>query len=245
MTAAPANKPYVATVQGRWGTVSYFDKDFYIGQSFAHYGEFSPDETEFVIKLAEKAGKDKLVLDIGANIGAIAQALEFSGFTVEGFEPQPEVHELLKMNMKGKAHNVALASRAGFTTMPNFDYAQVNNYGGISINTASKSRGAIKVEVRTLDSYNFQNVGLMKIDVEGFEEEVLRGATETIKRCSPIMYIEDDRVEKSDALHKYLKELGYRFERHNPPLFRPDNFFRKPDNIWDRQFVSKNLVCFK
>lgn len=239
------SKEYVATVDGRWGTCAYFSKDFYIGQSFAHYGEFSPDETEFVIKLAEKAGRDKLVLDIGANIGAIAQALEVSGFTVEAFEPQPEVHELLKQNMKGKAHNVALASKAGTTVMPNLDYAAVNNFGGISINTASKSRGAIKVPVATLDSFNFQNVGLMKIDVEGFEEEVLKGGVETIARCSPLMYVEDDRVQKSASLHKLLKDLGYRFELHQPPLFRPANFFNKPQNIWDRNIVSKNLVCYK
>lgn len=238
-------KEYVSTVEGRWGTCAYFNKDFYIGQSFAHYGEFSPDETEFVIALAAKAGKDKLVLDIGANIGAIAQALEFSGFTVEAFEPQPEVYELLRQNMKGKAHNVALGSKAGETVMPNLDYGAVNNFGGISVGTASKSRGAIKVPVATLDSFNYQNVGLMKIDVEGFEEEVLKGGIETIKRCSPVLYMEDDRVQKSASLHKYLKDLGYIFQLHQPALFRPNNFFKKEQNIWDRNIVSRNLVCVR
>ena len=238
-------KDYVATVDGRWGKCAFFDKDFYIGRSLAHYGEFSPDETEFVIALAAKAGKDKLVLDIGANIGAISQALEFSGFTVEAFEPQPEVHALLQRNMKGRAHNLALGSKAGVTVMPNLRYDEVNNFGGISIGTSSRSRGSIEVKVATLDSFDFQNVGLMKIDVEGFEEQVLRGAVETIKRCNPVLYVEDDRVEKRAALHKFLQELGYRFQLHNPPLFRAKNFFSKAENIWDRNIVSHNLVCIK
>lgn len=239
-------KPYVATVEGRWGKCSFFDKDFYIGASMANYGECSPDETEYLIKLAEIAAKDgKLVLDIGANIGVISQALEYSGFTVEAFEPQPEVYELLKQNIKGKAHNMALGSKPGVTVVPNLDYSQVNNYGGISINTASKSRGAIQVQVATLDSFNYQNVGLIKIDVEGFEEEVLKGAVETIKRCSPVMYIEDDRQDKSASLRQFLKDLGYRFKMHQPPLFRAQNFFNKPDDIWDKPYTSKNLVCYK
>ena len=192
-----------------------------------------------------KAGKDKLVLDIGANIGVISQALEFSGFTVESFEPQPEVFGLLRRNMKGRCHNLALASRVGVTTIPKVNYDEVNNFGGLSCGTASKSRGAIEVKVETLDSFNFANVGLMKIDVEGFEEEVLRGGVETINRCSPVLYLEDDRKEKSPSLHAFLKELGYRFEVHAPPLYRERNFFGKKQNIWDKNFVSRNIVCYR
>lgn len=65
----------------------------------------------------------------------------------------------------------------------------------------------------------------MKIDVEGFEERVLRGGVDTIKRCRPIMYIEDDRVERRDSLRKYIVSLGYTIEEHEPPLYRENNFF--------------------
>ena len=220
-------------------------QDRYIGQSLVHYGEYNPDETEFIVALAEKAGKGKLVLDVGANIGVISQALEFSGFTVEAFEPQPEVFSVLRENMKGRVHNVAVGARDGATTVPNIDYSQVNNFGGISCDTVSTQRGAISVPVKTIDSYRFQNVGLMKIDVEGYEEQVLRGAVDTIRRCSPILYLEDDRTEKSASLHSFLRELGYKWEAHNPPLYREKNFFGKKTNIWDTIFVSKNIVAYK
>ena len=236
-------KPHVASVDGRWGKCSFFAGDIFIGKSIEHYGEYNPDETEFVIQLAGKAGKDKLVLDIGANIGAIAQALEFSGFTVESFEPQPEVFELLRQNVKGKCHNLALAQQSGVTVMPKLRYDESYNFGGVVLGTASRSNGAIKVE--KLDSFGYDNVGLMKIDVEGFEEQVLRGAVDTINRCSPILYLEDDRVEKRESLHGFLRELGYRWEPHNPRLYRPENFFGKQENIWDRNFASFNIVCYR
>lgn len=239
------DKSYVSSVEGRWGKCSFFAEDIFIGKSIAHYGEYNPDETEFIIKLAEKAGKDKLVLDIGANIGAIAQALEFSGFTVEAFEPQPEVFGLLQENVKGKCHNLALAHRSGVTVMPKLRYDERNNFGGVVLGTASRANGAIQVKVETLDSFGYDNVGLMKVDVEGFEEQVLRGAVETIARCSPVLYLEDDRVEKRESLHGFLRELGYRWEPHNPPLYRPENFFGKRENIWDRNFASFNIVCYR
>lgn len=239
-------KSYVRSVDGRWGRCAFFDQDEYIGKSVSTYGEYNPDETEFILSLAQKAGRDKLILDIGANIGTISQALEFSGFTVEAFEPQPEVFELLCQNFKGKTHNVALGRTAGTTVMPNVDYSQHNNFGGLSCGMTSKSRGAIKVPMRRLDEYGFNNVGLMKIDVEGYEEEVLRGGLETIKRCNPILYLEDDRKEKSPALHKFLEgELGYRWEPHQPPLYREKNFFGRQENVWGVNYVSKNIVCYK
>lgn len=239
------NKPHIATVEGRWGKCAFFAQDEFIGKAISSYGEYNPDETEFILKLAAQAGKDRRVLDVGANIGAIAQALEFSGFTVEAFEPQPEVFALLRRNFSGRAHNVALGAQAELAIMPRLDYAQKYNFGGVAVGTASRANGAIRVKVETLDSYGFTDVGLVKVDVEGFEEQVLRGGAETISRCSPVLYLEDDRVEKREGLHNFLRELGYRWESHQPPLYRPKNFFGRAENVWDRNFVSFNIVCYR
>ena len=240
----PLEPAHITSVNGRWGKCHYFRQDEYIGKSLLNYGEYNPDETEYIVSLAAKAGKDKLVLDIGANIGVISQALERCGFTVEAFEPQPEVFNLLRKNMKGKAHNLALGAEAGKATMPKVDYAKPNNFGGLGLGMAGKN-GNIDVEVRTLDSFNFRQVGMIKIDVEGFEEQVLRGGIETIRRCNPLLYLEDDRTEKSDGLHKLLAELGYKIQRHDPPLYRETNFFAQKVNIWGKNFVSRNIVCIK
>lgn len=229
----------IKSVEGRWGTCHYFKKDEYIGRSVHNYGEYNPDETEYILSLAQGT---QLVLDIGANIGCISQALEYSGHNVVAFEPQPEVYNVLCKNFGGVSYNVALGSSAGVAKMPKIRYDDKNNVGGMAIGTRGVL-GTIDVEVRTVDSFNFENVGLMKIDVEGYEEEVLRGAIETIARCKPILYIEDDRQSKSQSLHAFLKELGYVWTKHSPPLYRENNFFGLKQNIWRMNYVSENIDC--
>jgi FkbM family methyltransferase len=229
------------SVDGRWGKSTFFAKDEYVGKSLYHYGEYNPDETEMIISLAYK---NRLCLDVGANIGVISQALETSGYKVIAFEPQPEVYKVLQMNFGGEAHNVAVGSAEGTAEMPKLHYSEKGNFGGISLNTKSPY-GSYKVVVVTLDDMiaSSEDVGFIKIDVEGYELEVLKGAVDTIRRCRPVLYIEDDRVSKSVSLRKYITELGYTIEEHKPTLYREENFFDKKTNVWDKLYASHNLIC--
>lgn len=225
------------TVEGRWGTVKFFLKDEYVGRALYNYGEYGPDETEKIIALA-----DGLCLDIGANIGCISQALVMSGFDVIAFEPQPEVYTLLAENADCISYNVALGSEAGTAMMPRVHYSEKNNIGGLGLGMQS-IYGQYPVAVRTLDSFIFDNVGFIKIDVEGYELEVLKGAVETIARCRPILYIEDDRIEKRTALREFIVSLDYTIEEHQPTLYRENNFFGLKKNVWDKNYASHNLIC--
>jgi FkbM family methyltransferase len=230
------------TIESRWGPCTYFLKDEYVGRSIHNYGEYNPDETEMILSLADK---DKLCLDIGANIGVISMALAASGFKVAAFEPQPEVFKLLKKNvgLDADVHNMALGLGAGVADMPKVYYSEKGNFGGLGIGTKSMY-GSYQVPVASLDSFEFSNVGFIKIDVEGFEELVLRGGVETITRDKPIMYIEDDRLEKRNSLRAYILELGYTFEPHQPTLYREQNFKGLKKNIWaPYNFASHNLIC--
>jgi N-acetylglucosamine-6-phosphate deacetylase len=103
--------------------------------------------------------------------------------------------------------------------------------------------GELDVEVKTLDSFNFENVSLIKIDVEGFELQVLLGGTKTIADSKPIIYLEADRPDKLSSIAKKLEALGYTYTPHHPPLFNPDNFFKNTRNIWERHIVSYNWEC--
>ena len=101
----------------------------------------------------------------------------------------------------------------------------------------------IDVEVRTLDSFGFEDVGFIKIDVEGFEREVLMGGIQTILKSKPILYIEDDRIPLRQALREMIKSLGYTFVPHQPTLYREENFFNLKRNIWNKNYASHNLIC--
>jgi FkbM family methyltransferase len=229
------------SVEGRWGTIWFYGKDEYVGRSLFHYGEYNPDETEMIIALAAEAGRDKLCLDIGANFGVMGQALEANGFSCLCFEPQPDVFTVLTRNVS-RCVNIGLGSEAGKAKMPKILTGSRANYGGSGIGFRS-DLGTIDVEVRTLDSFDFPNVGFMKIDVEGFEEKVLRGGVRTIARCKPIMYIEDDREALSASLRVYIRGLGYTIEEHKPTLYRENNFFGLKKNVWDKNYVSHNIIC--
>lgn len=231
----------LSKVAGRWGDCEYFSKDEYVGRSMRAYGEYGPDETEKILELSG----DGLCLDIGANIGCISQALLSIGRSVVAYEPQPEVWKVLCRNMDyagvgGVAYNRALGSAPGIAKMPKLDYSAKNNIGGLSIGPgATRWAPTIEVEMSTIDNEYFLGgwgrVSFIKLDVEGYELEALRGGVELIRRDKPILYVEDDRDEKSAALRRFIREeLGYWIEDHRPTLYREQNFFGKRENIWDK-----------
>lgn len=228
--------------QTAYGPCKFYGKDEYIGRSLYTYGEWSGDECDKLISLGSG-----LCLDIGANIGFMSMALA-SRFSVIAFEPQAELFNLLMENVSGKpveCHNIALGSSNGVAHMPRVRYGEKGNYGGVPI--VRSGFGTVSVELRTLDSFVLEEVGLIKIDVEGYELEVLKGAVETIKRCNPILYVEDDVEHKSYTLRRFIKEtLGYKnIEEHNPQLFRENNFNKYPSNVWDKSYYSRNIICYK
>lgn len=229
------------SVEGRWGTVWFYGKDEYVGKSLYNYGEYNPDETEMIISLASE--KKGLCLDIGANFGVMAQALEHEGFECAAFEPQPDVFKVMDRNVRGLKYNCALASTKGFAKMAKILTGDRANYGGNGLGTRS-DLGSIEVPVHTLDEFGFRNVTFIKMDVEGYEEEALRGGYKTIMRDRPIMYIEDDRAQKSKSLREYIRSLGYTIQEHKPLLYREKNFFGKKKNVWaPHNFASHNIIC--
>ena len=69
------------------------------------------------------------------------------------------------------------------------------------------------MQVLTLDTLGLERVDLIKLDVEGMEEEALEGAKETIKRCKPVMYIETVKSDKEKII-KWCEALDYKVIPH-------------------------------
>ena len=67
------------------------------------------------------------------------------------------------------------------------------------------------VTMRKIDSLNIENIGLIKIDVEGFEMDVLRGAEKTIRIQKPTLIIENEIVHTDDPFEvfDFMKKIGY------------------------------------
>lgn len=228
------------SVIGRYGEIWYYGKDKYIGRGLHAYGEFSHQECLNILELAREGSG--LCLDIGANMGCISHMLEYHGLEVTAFEPQPELIRVLEKNFKGTIMNIALGATHSIGIMPKYDYSSNGSFGEAAIGSKSYL-GSIQVPIVPLDSLDLGRIGFMKIDVEGYEVEVLRGGRETILRDKPLMYIEDDRTDKSAALHAELDSLGYEYKLDSTPLYNPDNFFGNKKNIWGQDYISLNLVC--
>jgi hypothetical protein len=93
-----------------------------------------------------------------------------------------------------------------------------------------------------LDQLEVSKAKLIKVDVEGMELDVLAGAQATLARCRPILYVENDRAEKAEALVAQLQEYGYRMWWHTPPLYNPANFLANPHNVFGN-IASFNMLC--
>jgi FkbM family methyltransferase len=229
----------------RHGPMLYNRHDAYIGRSLEDYGEFSGEEVDLFRQLLKPGD---VVIEAGANIGAhtvpLAQMVGSTG-AVHAFEPQRILHQMLCANValnglkNVHAHHAALGAEAGSITVPSLDYDRPNNFGGLSLGGTAPGE---TVPLRMIDELELPRVNLIKADVEGMEHEVLSGGRATIERCRPLLYVEDDRAEKSKALAQLIASFGYRMYRHTPPLFRPRNYFENPVNVFGG-VVSKNLLC--
>lgn len=229
----------------RYGPMVFNRNDRYIGRSLQVYGEFSEGECQ-VFRQFVRAGST--VVEVGANIGShtvpLAQLVGGRG-CVHAFEPQRIVYQNLCANLSLNsltnvyAHQLAVSDRKGSLFVPNLDYGQVNNFGGLALGDYKSGE---PVSMIPLDSLELPSVQLLKLDVEGMEYSVLMGARETIHRCRPILYVENDREEKSSQLIQAIDDLGYAMYWHIVPLFNRENFFGTKENIFGG-LVSKNMIC--
>jgi FkbM family methyltransferase len=242
---------YNRITQTRHGLMMYNAHDVYVGASLEAYGEFSQAEVSFLLSLVSD---ESVVMDVGANYGALTLPIARQVRQVYAFEPQRPVYYALAANLALNCldnvlcENVALSDQPGFITVPRLDFTAKNNIGGLALgNPGTTGRGFYSVRAETLDEYVTRNrirqLDLIKVDVEGMEEAVLRGGEKTLRSLRPILYLEADRQDKRPSLMARLDTLGYRFEEHGPPLYNPDNFLRNPVNIWGKNLISLNLVC--
>lgn len=233
----------------RYGLMLVNANDVYVGASLSRYGEWGQAEIDLCRQLLRPGD---VVLDVGANIGShtlgFADAVGPTG-TVHAFEPQRIVFQTLCANVALNSltqvvtRQAAVGERAGTLLVPPLDYSQPNNYGGLSLEGATVGE---PVPLLRLDDLDLPACRLIKIDVEGMEARVLRGAHETLQRFKPLLYVENDRQDRAVELLDTLDALGYTMYMHATPCFNPNNFNNNPTNtlvINDVPIYSHNMLC--
>jgi FkbM family methyltransferase len=180
-----------------------------------------PYEEDLLDAVAPLVSERDVVLDVGANLGnhtvyfAVARHAQ-----VEAFEPNPDVIGYLRSNVtlnhleaSVRVHEAAAADTAGRGVIDNPRQSEL-----VSATSAMLGTGTSRVipdeqgTIRTvrLDDQNFPTVRLIKVDVEGAEESVLRGAWGLLQRDKPAVITESGDDAQRARIEHLLKPLGYR-----------------------------------
>ena len=206
-------------IQGPFGMLIY-NKNDYIGQFIRDNGEW---ESHAINLWKNFLSPGMTALDIGANIGshtlAISRLVGDEG-KVFAFEPQRLIFYMLAgVVALNSLTNVwcfqnAVSNKEGSIFVPELDMKQDYNYGGLTLDEPIKGNpnaiGGEHVQIIVIDNLNLMACHFIKIDVEGMEEKVLRGAEKTIRKFNPVMYVENNRPNKSKSLVGFISSLGYK-----------------------------------
>ena len=211
------------------------------GVEFAEY----PYERREVKAIVSLLKKPRTIIDIGANIGwwSISLSKTYPASKIYSFEPMPETIKYLRKNLAvNKVRNVrdyevALSNKASieiFNYYPGFPAA--SSFGDTQKLKAKK----VKVRLLTLDLFAFADVDFIKINAEGMELFVLKGARQTIANDHPVIFCEMMRkycakfnYHPNDII-KFLAELNYKcYTINNEP------FNKMTDDVKDTNFIFR------
>ena len=180
----------------------------------------------------------RTAVDVGGNIGVFSGRLAQLCPRVLCFEPIPWFAAALRAKLSARVivNEIALSDHEGWAEL-RIPYAgDVENHGNSTMEAANTLHEATRVKrvgcaVNLLDNVVDEPVGFIKIDVEGHELAVLRGATRTLTRYQPTLLIESEKRHNSaapEAIFRFMAELGFSGEFLDEGTLKPVAAFR-PD----------------
>jgi FkbM family methyltransferase len=213
-----------------------YDETDHIQRFIASHQKFY--EEQMLLDISRRLETPGLVIDVGANIGNHTVYLGLiCNRNVIALEPYKKNFEILSHNVslnnlqdKVVCLQVAAGSRLGRGDIVLHDY---QNSGAVSVDVSEKATG---IEVITLDSLELDEPpALIKIDVEGMEFDVLRGAKQLLKKHSPLLYVEVLNKLEYDKITTLLSEYGYRpglIFNYSPTVLYTKSSYVKQNDSW-------------
>ena len=243
--------PRLATAYARWLTAQgrpLVDfKGVRVG-GFISFSEFwwwrrglEPEDLAVISAVHASSGGRKVAVDVGANLGLFSLSFAAAGYPeIHSFEPIPETFKRLRANLamnpklapKITANNCGLGSSEGSFTFVVSQNSPGTNRFGTDDETLAPDESRIECKVTTLDSYcqahGLTEIDFLKMDVEGFECAVLRGASGLLGRGAVrFIYAEvvpDMLMAAGSSLEEFSKLVeSFNFE---PVVLRGDRSAR-------------------
>jgi FkbM family methyltransferase len=203
-----------------------------VGLQLLERAAYEPDEAKMLVLLLDLRrqhhGDRAVAVDCGANIGVhtVECAKHMTGWgEVLAFEAQERIYYALAGNIainncfNARAIHAAVASQSGTMKIPKPNYLAAASFGSLELKKRANAESIGQtidyaedkmVEVRTvkLDSFDFQRLDLLKIDIEGMELDALAGAAGCIAAHHPIVLVERIKTDAAQ-LRAWLEALDY------------------------------------
>lgn len=230
----------IERIATRYGRMYVPKADSVIGRSLKLYGEWAEQEISCISECIKTPGA---ILDIGSNIGThtLALARRHTDCHVFAFEPSVFTFSLLSASAVFNGienislFNLGCAASAGIRFLE-VDYEAFDwNYGALSFVGRNLDAGNTRpFSFAPLDDFSFgdQPVVFIKIDVEGMELDVLKGAARYLEKDRPYVFFEVLHMKDGFKCREFLKRFDYKCYWVSTSAYNPDNFNHNPENIW-------------
>lgn len=176
------------------------------------------DELEHILSIINTLPQDCVVIDVGANIGLISIPIAHLVKNKNGVVFAYEVQRMLFYALCGGAalndlnnlnvFNIGIGEKNEILKVPKLDYSQPQDFGQLSLVNQEDITEFESVNIIALDEVRLSRLDFLKIDVEGMELAVLRGARKSIQKYRPWCWIEYWKTDK-ELLKNEFNGLGY------------------------------------
>lgn len=193
-----------------------------------------------MFKVVDNLPTNCLIVDGGANVGFVtiplAQRVTSKKGTIISFEPQQSIFNCLAGSIALNdlcnitLNRAGLGSKSGMANLPNIDYSQEQDFGTVSIESTEINLNVFdhlglqnQVAIIALDDLKLPRLDFLKLDIEGYEIEALKGGRDTIRRYRPFIWIEYWKVGLEGVIHELNDLPSYKWEIQDPlnVLFSP------------------------
>lgn len=223
------------------------------------YAKYRNPEIGIIKNLVQK---DQNSLDVGANLGLFTYSMAKYSKRVFAFEPNPYPLRTLKyvIDKNVTLLPIALGSIDGVTDLK-IPRCSTKGWSSNGASLGDKevedsplhSLHTYKIQSRRLDSLDIENIGLIKVDIEGFELEFIKGSLKTIEKHKPNVIMENELVynENPFLLFEVMQDCGYEnyYCNSNGKLELLDNFSfqdnQKNPKVKDINYIQNFISIHK
>jgi|TARA_B100001142_G_scaffold293460_1_gene313062 FkbM family methyltransferase len=174
-------------------------------------GEYQKKQRDTLFEYMENKRKIEYIIDVGAHVGLWSRPMIQRPDTkyIWAFEPNSSVRECYVQNMKDFDNYTIYPFALGSHQTTGFLNIEKDNSGNTNIDPDKPGN----VEIKSIDSMNFENVDYIKVDAEGFEYQILSGCLETLSKNKPFIHLEmkSKRMRNTfDEFNILFNKIGYK-----------------------------------